>query len=90
MSAVLALFTPLVGVPLQWYIPAAVSLGCLANLWWAGELYGVQRAIFVAWFFVALAIQVTSHDAWIWIAGFVGQIALAIALLFKKQLDDIY
>jgi len=87
---VLALFTPLVGVPLQWYIPAVISLGFLANLWWAGELNGVQRAIFVAWFFLALAIQVASGSAWTWIAGFVGQVALAIALVFKKQIDDIY
>ena len=83
-------FTPFVGVPLQWYIPAVVSLGFLANLWWAGELNGAQRAIFVAWFVIALAVQVTSRDAWMWIAGFVGQVALALALVFKKQIDDIY
>ena len=83
-------FTPLVGLPFEWYIPAVVSLGFLANLWWAGELSGAQRAIFVAWFVIALAVQVTSRDAWMWIAGFVAQVALAIALVFKKQIDDIY
>jgi len=88
--AVLALFTPLVGFPLQWYIPAVVSLGFLANLWWAGELRRAQQVIVVAWFFIALAIQIASRDAWMWIAGFVAQVALAIALVFKKQIDDIY
>jgi hypothetical protein len=87
---VLALFTPLVGIPIQWYIPALVSLGFLANLWWTRELNGAQQAVFVAWFVIALAIQVASRGAWMWIAGFVGQVALAITLVFKKQIDDIY
>ena len=70
--------------------PAAVSLGYLAKLWSAGELYGVQRAVFVAWFLTAVAIQFASRSPWVWIAGFVGQVALAIVLVVKGQLDDIF
>jgi hypothetical protein len=72
------------------YAPPIVSLGFLAKLWLSGELYGRQQALFIAWFIAALAIQFTSQSAWIWIAGFVGQLALAIVLVLKKQIDDIF
>jgi len=67
-----------------------VSVWYLARRWWAGELYGVQAIVFVAWFVVALAIQLTSRGPWTWIAGVLGQVALAIVLILKKQIDDIY
>jgi hypothetical protein len=87
---VFALFHPLrVGLVGQ-SIPALVSLGALAKLWWEAELFGAQEAVFVAWFITALAIQLTSRDAWTWIAGYVGQVALAIVLVLKNQIDDIY
>ena len=86
----LALFQPLFIGPLGQSIPAVVCLGYLAQLWWAGELHGVQQAVFVAWFMIALTIQLASRDPWIWIAGFVGQVALAIVLVLKKQMGDTY
>jgi hypothetical protein len=70
-------------------VPAVVSLGCLARLWWAGELYGVQQAAFVVWFMTALGIQLASHGPVMWIAGYVGQVALAVVLVLKNQIDDI-
>jgi hypothetical protein len=76
--------------PLAQAIPAIVCLGFLANLWWSGELYGLKLAVFVGWFMTALALQLASHDPWMWIAGFVGQIALAIVLVLKKHMEDIY
>jgi hypothetical protein len=87
---VLTLFHPLWIGPLGQSIPAVVCLGYLAKLWWGRELYGVQQAAFIAWFMTALAIQLASHDAWTWIAGFVGQVALAIVLVLKNQIDEMY
>ena len=82
------LFNPLNFGPVPQSIPAVVSLGFLAKLWWAGELYGVQQAAFVAWFMTALAIHLASRGPGMWIAGFVGQVALAIILVLKEQIDD--
>ena len=85
----LALFHPLNFGPVTQVLPATVCLGYLAKLWRAGELYGVQQAVFVAWFLTAVAMQFASRGPWMWIAGFVGQVALAIVLVLKDQLDDI-
>jgi hypothetical protein len=87
-SAVFALFNPLNFGLVGQSVPAVVSLGCLAKLWWAGELYGVQQAAFVAWFVTALAVQLASESPGMWIAGYVGQVALAIVLVLKDQIDD--
>ena len=83
-----ALFSPLNFGLVPQSVPAVVSLGCLAKLWWAGELYGVQQAVFVAWFVTALAIQLASAGPGMWIAGYVGQVALAIVLVLKDQIND--
>jgi hypothetical protein len=76
--------------PVSQFSPAAVCLGFLAKLWWGGELYGVQQLAFAAWFLTALTIQLASHGPLMWIAGYVGQIALAIVLVLKDQMDEIY
>jgi hypothetical protein len=89
-SAVFALFHPLRFGPLSQSIPAVASLVYLAKLWRAGELYGVQQAAFVAWFMTALAIQLASSGPGMWIAGYVGQVALAIVLVLKDQIDGIF
>jgi hypothetical protein len=88
-GAVLALFRPLTFGVLSQFLPAAVCLGLLAKLWWGRELYGVPQAAFVAWFMTALAIQLASRDPWMWIAGYVGQIVLAIVLVLKNRIEDI-
>jgi hypothetical protein len=40
----------------------------------------------------ALALQLASRDPdpWMWIAGYVGQVALGIALVVKDQMDNTY
>jgi len=86
---VLALFTPLGFGLIGQFAPAVFCTAYLAKLWWAGELNGVQHAVFVAWLITALAIQFASHDPWLWIAGYVGQAALAIALVLKDRMDSI-
>ena len=85
-----ALFHPLGFGPIDQCIPAVLSLGFLAKLWRAGELYGMQQAAFVAWFMTALAIQLASRGPGMWIAGWVGQLALAIVLVLKDQFDGIF
>ena len=88
-SAVFALFHPMLFGPVSQSIPAVVSLGCLARLWWAGEMYGVQLAAFIAWFMTALALQLASRGPGMWIAGYVSQVALAIVLVLKGRVDDV-
>ena len=84
------LFYPLRFGPVGQSIPAAVSLAYLTKLWWAGELYGLQQAGFVAWFIAAFAIQMASSSPGMWIAGFVGQAALAVLLVLKDHVDGIF
>ena len=71
-------------------LPSAVCLSYLAWLWWAGELFGVQQAVFVGWFVVAFGIQLASRGPYLWIVGMLGQVSLAIVLILKKHIDDIY
>lgn len=86
----LVLFHPMAMPFVSQFAPAAVCLAYLAKLWSAGELYGVQRTVFAAWFMTAMAIQFTSTGPWMWIAGFVGQAALAVVLVLKGHLNDIH
>jgi hypothetical protein len=65
-----------------------VSLWYLGRLWWKGELYGVQLRVFVLWFLAALAFQIASRSVWVWIAGLLAQVALAIVLILKHQWSD--
>jgi hypothetical protein len=72
------------------FIPIFVSLWFLVRLWRAGELYGAKEALFSVWFVVALVTQLLAPSTGIWIAGMLAQVALAIVLVLKKQIDDIY
>lgn len=85
-----ALFNPLNFGLVGQSVPAVVSLGVFAKLWSAGELYGLQLAAFVVWFMTALALQLASHGPAMWIAGYAGQAALAIVLVLKDQIDDVF
>jgi len=87
---VFALFHPLRFGLLSQSVPALFCLGFLAKLWSEGELYGKQQAAFVTWFVTALAFQLASRGPWMWIAGYVGQVALAIVLVLKDQLDNVF
>lgn len=86
----IALFTPLSFGLVGQFAPAMVCLGYLAKHWSAGELTGVQQAAFIAWFMTALALQLASRGPGMWIAGYVGQVVLAIVLVVKNQIDDIF
>ena len=69
-------------------IPTLVSAWYLVRLWRSGQLYGGQLQVFVLWFVVALTTQFAGHSVWMWAAGFLGQVALAIVLVLKHQWDD--
>jgi hypothetical protein len=69
-------------------IPTIVSLYYLVRLSWKAELYGVKQLLFIAWFVAALATQLASRSTWLWIAGFLGQVALAIVLVLKHQWES--
>jgi hypothetical protein len=84
-----ASYFPLYKVRLAVALPIIVCVWNLVRLWWAAELNGVQQIVFVVWFLATLVIEWVSRSAWVWIAGFLAQVALAIVLVLKKQLDDI-
>ena len=65
-----------------------VCVWYLVRLWWKGELHGLQLRVFVLWFVAALAIQFASRSGWVWIAGFLAQVTLAIVLVLKHHWTD--
>jgi hypothetical protein len=69
---------------------ALVSLWYLVRLWRKAELFGIQLVVFVLWFAVAFVLQMFARTAGLWVAGLLAQVALAIVLTLKKQIDDIY
>ena len=71
-------------------LTAGVSLFFLFRLWREAELHGVQEAIFGLWFVVALTIQLMVRTPSVWIAGLVAQFVLAIVLVLKEQMNNIY
>jgi hypothetical protein len=72
------------------FLPIFVSLWCLVALWREAELYGVQEWLFCGWFVVALIMQLFAHSTGIWLIGLLAQVILAIVLLLKKRMDEIY
>lgn len=83
-------FTLLLVTPLRRAaaLTTIVCLWYLVRLWWKGELYGMQEGVFVLWFVAALAIQFASGSVWVWIAGFLAELALAIVLVLKDRWTD--
>ena len=69
-------------------LATVVCVFFLVRLWWRGELYGPRLHGFLIWFVAALAIQLTSRSVWVWVAGFVAQVALAIVLVLTHQWTD--
>jgi ABC-type thiamin/hydroxymethylpyrimidine transport system permease subunit len=67
-----------------------VSLCFLVRLWREAELRGAQQVVFGLWFIVALATQLLAHSPGVWIAGLIAQGLLAIVLVLKDQIDNIY
>jgi hypothetical protein len=72
------------------FLPILVSLWFLVALWREGELFGAQEVLFSVWYVVALVTQLFARSTGIWITGMLAQVALAIVLVLKKQIDDIY
>lgn len=71
------------------FLTATISGSCLARLWWAGELYGVQELVFVAWYVVTLAVQLASQGPRTTYGGYLSQAILAIVLVLKQKMDDM-
>ena len=71
-------------------LTAGVCLLFLVRLWRESELFGAQQAVFCAWFVVALVGQLLAHGGGLWIAAFLAQFALAVVLVLKDQIDNIY
>ena len=65
-----------------------VCLWYLVRLWWKGELYGLPLRVFALWLVAALAIPLASRSVWVWIAGLLAEVALAILLVLKDQWND--
>ncbi len=72
------------------FLPILVSLWCLVALWREAELSGVQEWLFCVWFVVALIMQLFAQSTGIWLIGLLAQVILAIVLLLKKRMDEIY
>jgi len=72
------------------FTPILVSLGLLVWLWREGELFGGSGAVFCVWFVLATVAQLFAPTTSVWLAGFLAQVALAIALVFKQQLSKWY
>jgi hypothetical protein len=72
------------------FIPILVSLWYLIRLWREAELYGWKEILFPVWFVVALVAQFFAQSIGVWIAGLLAQVALAIVLVLKAQIDSIY
>jgi hypothetical protein len=71
-------------------LAVVVSLWFLVRLWREGELFGTQQIVFTAWFVVAAITLLVAPTAMVWIAGLVAQVLLAIVLILKDQIDNIY
>lgn len=69
-------------------VPTIICLWYLVWLWRKGELYGRQLQLFVFWFLVTLTTELASRETWVWIAGFLGQVSLAIVLVVKHQWNN--
>ena len=67
-----------------------VSLLFLVRLWREHELVGAQQVVFCSWFLIALVIQLFAHGVGAWIAGLVAQFALAVVLVLKEGMNNIY
>ena len=67
-----------------------VSLLFLVRLWREAALSDRQLLVFGVWFVVALAVQLGAHGAGAWIAGLVAQFALAVVLVLKDQIGNVF
>ena len=71
------------------FVAPAISAFVAISLWREGELFGTTLYSVVCWFVLAFALQLLAlfrgSPIW-WIMGLLGQTALAIFLVVKRQL----
>jgi hypothetical protein len=72
------------------FVPILVSLWYLLRLSREAELFGAQLVVFGVWFVVAFVIQMFARTAGLWLVGLLGQVALAIVLMLKQKIADIF
>jgi hypothetical protein len=72
------------------FVPILVSLWYLLRLSREAELFGVQLVVFGVWFVVAFVLQMFARTAGLWLVGLLAQVALAIVLILKQKIANIY
>ena len=71
------------------FVPILVSLWYLLRLSREAELFGAQLVVFGVWFVVAFVIQMFARTG-LWVVGLLAQVALAIVLILKQKIANIY
>jgi hypothetical protein len=72
------------------FVPILVSLWYLLRLSREAELFGVQLVVFGVWFVVAFVMQMFARTSGLWLVGLLAQVALAIVLILKQKIANIY
>jgi hypothetical protein len=72
------------------FVPILVSLWYLLRLSREAELFGAQLVVFAVWFVVAFLLQMFARTTGLWILGLLAQVALAIVLILKQRIVNIY
>jgi hypothetical protein len=72
------------------FLATAVSLWFLIRLWREAELFGWQQIVFCVWFVAGTLTLLRATSAGAWVAGLVAQVLLAIVLVLKDRIDNIY
>ena len=71
-------------------VPLFLSLIELVMLWREAELFGPVGLGLVLWFIIAAVTQLSARSAGVWAIGLAAQTVLAIVLVLKKHIDDIW
>lgn len=72
------------------FVPILVSLWFLLRQSREAELFGARLVVFGGWFVVAFVLQMFARTTGLWLVGLLAQVALAIVLMLKQKVDDIY
>jgi hypothetical protein len=73
------------------WVPAVASAALMALLWAQGGLSGRAPLFLASWFVLALAAQYFgTTTSVVWVAGLASQTALAIFMLLRHQLGQLY
>ena len=72
------------------FAPILVSLWYLLRLSREAELFGAQLVAFGVWFVIAFVMQMFARTSSLWLVGLLAQVALAIVLILKQKIANIY